>query len=47
MLRFVFVASCLGIGLCDEMIIRSGDYYRVYVCVYICVWVCVCECVCV
>jgi len=47
MFRFVFVASCLAIGLCDELIIRSEDSYRVYMCVCSCVFLCVmCVCVC-
>ena len=37
----MFFACCLGIGLCDELIIRSGDSCRVFVCVIvrICVFV--------
>jgi len=40
--------SCLGSSLCDELITRLEESYRVCVCVCVCVcvWcVCVCECV--
>jgi hypothetical protein len=44
----VFVVFCVGSALCDGLIIRSGESYRVCVCgcVCVCVRVCVCECVC-
>jgi hypothetical protein len=32
----LFVACCVGSGLCDELITRPEEYYRV--CVYNCVW---------
>jgi len=32
MLSLVFVARCVGIGLCDELIIHSGESYRAHVC---------------
>ena len=38
----VFAVCCAGSGLCDELITRSEEYYRVCVCV-----LCVCVCVCV
>jgi len=43
----VFVVSSLGRGLCDGLISRWEESYRLCVCV--CVWVCerVCVCVCV
>jgi hypothetical protein len=38
----VFVVCCVGGGLCDRLIIRSEESYRVCVCV--CVCVCVSNC---
>jgi hypothetical protein len=45
---FVYCVPCVGSGLWDELISRSGDFYRVCVCVCVsnCVCVCVCVCVC-
>jgi hypothetical protein len=31
----VLVMCCVGSGLCDELIIRSGESYQVCVCVYV------------
>jgi len=42
----VFVVCCACSGLCDELIIRSGKSYWVYVRVGVGVGVCVCVCVC-
>ena len=36
----VFVVCCVGSGLWDGLIIRSGEYYRVCVCVCVCLIVC-------
>jgi hypothetical protein len=36
MFCFVHVVCCLGSGLCDELISRSEESYRVCVCVYVC-----------
>ena len=49
----VYSACCIlsGRGLCDGLIARSEESYRVCVClsvcVCVCVFVCVCLCVCV
>ena len=32
------VVCCVGSGLCDELITRSGESYRVCVCVCVCVY---------
>jgi len=42
MFVLVFVLCFIGSALCDKLITRSGDSYRVYV--YVCVCVCVCVC---
>jgi len=44
----LFVVRCVGSGLCDGLITRLGESYRVSVCVCLCVCVvCVCVvCVC-
>jgi len=56
-LNFTLRVHCLscvcvcsvGSGLCDELITRSDESYRVCVgvCACVCVWVCVYVCVCV
>jgi hypothetical protein len=33
----VFVVCCVGSGLCDELITRPEESYRMCVCVYLCV----------
>jgi len=38
MFVLVFVLCFIGSALCDKLITRSGDSYRVYV--YVCVCVC-------
>jgi hypothetical protein len=43
----VFVAFCVGSGLCDEPSTRSEESYWFCVCVCVCVCMCVCVCVCV
>jgi hypothetical protein len=40
----VLVMCCVGSGLCDRLITRSGESYCV--CVFVCVCVCVSNCVC-
>jgi hypothetical protein len=44
-LSLVFLVFCVGSGLCDELITRSGESYRACVCLSVCVCVCVCNCV--
>ena len=46
---FVFVVCCAGSGVCDGLVTRSEESYRVCVCVCVCVsnYVCVSDCVCV
>ena len=38
----VFVLRVVGSGLCDKLITRSEDFYRVYVSVCLCMCMCVC-----
>ena len=38
---FVFCVCCVGSGLCEKLITRVGESYRVYVCVCVCVKLCV------
>jgi hypothetical protein len=35
--RLVCVVFCVGSGLCDGLITRSEESYRLYVCVCVCV----------
>jgi hypothetical protein len=39
----VFVVSCVGSGLCVELVTRSEESYRVCVCVCVCVSLIVCD----
>jgi hypothetical protein len=40
----VIVVCCVGSGLCDGLITRSGESYCMCLCVCVCVYVCVCVC---
>jgi hypothetical protein len=33
---FIFYVCCVGSGLCEGLITRSEESYRVCVCVYVC-----------